>query len=65
MKKENKGRVKRYQRKRYGSKAFNSDGTLKMSYLRKSKEHLKNSDNTSLKRAVQEAINFKSGGGEL
>ena len=48
-------------RKRYGKRAFNSDGTLKVSYLRKEKARLKRDPNHSTYRmqAVNEAINYK------
>jgi len=32
---EREGRVRRYLRRKYGSKAFNKDGTIKMQYIDK------------------------------
>ena len=60
MSNEDTGRTRRYMKRKYGKKAFTDRGTLRLSYLRKAKDALKDSKNTSLKRAIQEAINFKS-----
>ena len=48
-------------RAKYGSRAFNKDGTLKLEYLRKMKAHQekKRPKNVYAIRAVTEAINFK------
>ena len=52
---QKKGRVKDYIKRKYGSKAFNKDGTLKVSYLQKA---VKETKDLSLKRALILAIRF-------
>ena len=55
------GRVKAYMLKRYGTQAFNKDGTLKITYLRKAKsEVVKKTNNRSLISALTLAIRLKS-----
>lgn len=50
------GRVTRYMKRKYGSKAFTKKGTIKMKYLQKA---IKETTSTSLKRALILARTFK------
>ena len=52
------GRVRDYMFKKYGNKAFNKDGTLKLQYLEK---EYKTTNDESLKRAMVLAIRFHKG----
>lgn len=51
-----KGRVKKYMHNKYGSKAFNRNGTLKVSFLKAAQ---KSTDNKSMKKALTAAITLK------
>jgi len=50
------GRVREYMKRKYGDEAFNKDGTLKISYLKKAKKEVKD---PSLKQAINLAIRLK------
>jgi len=50
------GRVRAYMRRKYGSKAFNKDGTVKASYIRKA---LKTARGKSIKAALRLALRLK------
>jgi hypothetical protein len=59
-KKLKSGRVSGYLKRKYGKVAFNSDGTIKVSYIRKAIADLKaKGGNSSLIRALRLAITFK------
>lgn len=60
--KHGKGYTRCIMRAKYGARAFNRDGTLKISYLKKMKSYQKNKrpKNVYAIRAVTEAINFRS-----
>ena len=59
-KKLKKGRVTKYLRAKYGEAAFNRDGTIKISYIRKAIADLKaKGGNSSLIRALRLAVTFK------
>ncbi|MCS7119570.1 MAG: capsid protein VP2 [Archaeoglobaceae archaeon] len=53
------GRVRKYIARLYGKKAFNKDGSIKASYLKKAEERAKKTGNTSLVRAINLAQTFK------
>ena len=54
------GRIKNYMLKKYGTQAFNKDGTLKITYLEKAKrEVVKKTNNKSLISALTLAIRLK------
>ena len=55
-----KGRVRSYLLRKYGPKAFNKDGTMKLNYLMKAKElAVKKTNNRSLISALNLAIRLK------
>lgn len=54
-----KGRVRNYMRNKYGSKAFNKNGTLKISALKAAE---KSTGNKSMKKALTAALTLKGMG---
>lgn len=54
-----KDRVRRYLNRNFGKNAFFKNGKIKLSSLIHLKKNLKNSANSSLKEAVNDAINLK------
>ena len=46
------GRLQEYMRRKYGRKAFNKDGTIKVSYIKKAIKEAKNIKNPELRRSV-------------